>query len=502
MSDTRLDTDRVFSGVRWLAAGQAVGQITRLAVSVTLARLLAPEDFGLLTMAGVFTALGALFSTLGAGPAIVQRPEISLPLLRSLATLGFAVGAGLSALLMLASGLIAGFYGDARVAPIIASIGMTFVLASPGIVPEGLLQRDLRFSRLVSIDLIVLAVSSGLAVALALAGLQVWALVVGNLAGTALRSLLLVVSSPWRPSPGFDREAVRGVVGFSSSLIAFNGTQYLCRNADRLIIGRFLGAIELGYYDYAYRFYMYPLESVTSILIGIMFPTFARLQHDVESLGRAFLRANGAIALITFPMVTGLAVVAHPFVRVVLGEKWAAIIPLIQILAPVGLLQSIGATPGQLFLARGKAALRFWWSVVYTTIILAAFLAGVPWGIVGMASAYAIVMVPINLAGFWLALRLVDLGLADLWRTLRRTAAATVGMGIVVTGLRIALDTLGAPDVVVLSLCIPFGMLAYAALTRALRPEALQDLFRLLPSGLQGSHRVRWLVLPRSLRQA
>jgi hypothetical protein len=119
-----------------------------------------------------------------------------------------------------------------------------------------------------------------------------------------------------------------------------------------------------------------------------------------------------------------------------------------------------------------------------------------------MASAYAIVMVPINLAGFWLALRLVDLGLADLWRTLRRTAAATVGMGIVVTGLRIALDTLGAPDVVVLSLCIPFGMLAYAALTRALRPEALQDLFRLLPSGLQGSHRVRRLVLPRSLRQA
>ncbi len=142
--------------------------------------------------------------------------------------------------------------------------------------------------------------------------------------------------------------------------MGFNGTQYLQRNADRLIIGRALGAVELGYYDYAYQFYMYPVESVTLVLIKVMFPTFSRIKGDIEQLGRAFLRANGAIALITFPMTAGLAVVADPFVRFVFGEKWAPVIPLVQILAPVGLLQSIGATPGQLFLARGRAALRFW----------------------------------------------------------------------------------------------------------------------------------------------
>src|SRR6266851_343308 len=207
---------------------------------------------------------------------------------------------------------------------------------------------------------------------------------------------------------------------------------------------------------------MYPLESVTLVLIKVMFPTFSRIKGDIEQLGRAFLRANGAIALITFPMTAGLAVVADPFVRFIFGEKWAPVIPLVQILAPVGLLQSIGATPGQLFLARGRAALRFWWSVIYTTIFVAAFFAGIPWGILGMASAYAIVTIPINIAGFWLALRLVNLDLADLWRTLRRTTAATAGMGAGVAVLRLALEASGVRGVVVLSICIPVGMLIYA----------------------------------------
>jgi O-antigen/teichoic acid export membrane protein len=485
MSTTGLDVERVFSGVRWLAVGQIVSQVLRFVVSVALARLLAPEDFGLVTMAGVFTALAGLFSTLGAGPAIVQRAEVSPALLRSLATLGFAVGAGLSAALAVAAVPIAGFYGDPRVASILACLGMTFVLASLGIVPEALLQRELKFNRLVAIDLTVLVVSAMVSVGLAAAGLRVWALVAGTLTAAALRSALLLLSSPWRPSPGFDRQALRGVVGFSASIMAFNGTQYLSRNTDRLIIGRALGPVELGIYDYGYRFYMYPLESVTAVLISVMFPTFSRIQHDLGQLGRAFLRANGAIALLTFPMVTGLAVVADPFVRVVFGEKWLRVIPLIEILAPVGLLQSIGATPGQLFLARGKAALRFWWSVVYTTLIVGAFFAGIPWGILGMASAYALVMIPINIVAFWLALGLVDLGLLDLWRALARTTAATVGMGVVVLGVRLALEAAGVHGAPLLLTCIVAGIVAYVALVRWLKPEALTDLLRLLPSRLQ-----------------
>jgi PST family polysaccharide transporter len=243
--------------------------------------------------------------------------------------------------------------------------------------------------------------------------------------------------------------------------------------------------VDLGFYDYAYRFYTYPLEVITGVLTSVMFPTFSRLQDDPSLLGRAFLRANGAIALVTFPMMAGLGVVARPFVQVVLGKQWTAVIPLVAVLAPLGALQAISATPGQVFLATGNAALRFWWSVAYTIIIVTSYFAGLPWGIVGVASAYAIVMVPITLVGFWLALRLIGLRLIALWQTLATTVAATAAMATVVSILQLGLRSAGAGDVAVLASCVFLGVTTYAALIWVFRPEALDDLIRLRPVGLR-----------------
>jgi O-antigen/teichoic acid export membrane protein len=476
------DAGRVFSSVRWVAAGQIFSQGVRLAVSIALAHLLTPHDFGLATMAVTFTAVGTLLSTLGAGPAIVQRRTLPETLLRSLATLGLSIGLALWLAFALASGLIAAFYGEPEVQRVVIALAATFPLATAGTVPEGLLQRDLRFGRLVAIDLACLAVSSLGSVGLALHGEGVWALVVPNLASTGLRSALLLLSSPWRPRLGFDTAAIRGVIGFSSSVLGFNGLQYFARNSDNLVIGRALGSVELGLYDYAYRFYMYPLDAITGVLISVMFPALASLQDDREAMGRAFLRANGAIALATFPMMIGLAVVADPFVRVVLGEKWIRVIPLVQILSPMGALQSLTATPGQIFLATGNAALRMWWAVIYTTVIVASFVVGAHWGIIGVATAYAGVMVPISFVAFWLALRLVRLPMRALWATLAKTVAACAAMAAAVGAAEIAMRAAGAGDVALLVVCVPLGAAIYAAVVWTLRPDALADLVRLVPA--------------------
>jgi PST family polysaccharide transporter len=479
------DSERVFASVRWVAAGQMVSQGVRMGVSIALARLLSPHDFGLQTMAAVFIAIGQLLSTLGAGAAIVQRPSLSEALLRSLASLGLAMGFALSAIFALGSGAIARFFGEPEVSRVVAVLACNFALTSFGMVPEGLMQRELRFGRLVAIDLAALVVSSAGSLGMAASGYGVWALVIPALATSALRSLLLVSTSSWRLRLGFDAGAIAGVLGFSAGVLGFNAIQYFARNADRLIIGRVLGTEPLGLYDYAYRFYMYPLEVIAGVLLSVMFPTFSRLQESRALLGRAFLRANGAIALITFPMMAGLGLVAGPFVRVVLGEKWAPIIPLVQVLAPMGALQSIAATPGQVFLATGNAALRFWWSVTYTAIMVGAFFAGVPWGILGVASAYAIAVVPICAVAFWLALRIVDLPLSALGRTLWKTTAACALMAVAVTALELWMLAAGRSDAAILAACVPLGAAVYAALTWMLRPEALGDLLRLVPASLR-----------------
>lgn len=474
-------TGRVVDSVRWVGLGQVVTQVVRLSVSIVLARQLSPEDFGLQSMAAVFTALGTLLSSLGAGAVIIQRKTVSDPLLRSLATLGIATGAALFLLFALSSGLVARFYGEAAVTSVLVAMSASFLFASIGMVPEGLLQRELRFSRLVSIDLVVLAIASGGSLALALTGWGVWSLILPNLAGTLVRSLMLVAVSPWRIRFGFDRREIAGVIGFSGSVLGFNALQYFIRNTDRLVIGRTLGTTAVGFYDYAYRFYMYPLEVITGILISILFPAFSRLQDDRPELGRAFLRANAAIALVTFPMMAGLGCVAAPFVRVVLGEQWLPVIPLVQILAPLGALQSLVATPGQIFLATGNAALRLWWSVIYTSVILTSYFVGVRWGIVGLAAAYAIVMVPITVVAFWLALRLVDLGLGALGRALARVSGATGVMGLAVLAVEQPMLAAGFDDRLILAVCIPLGVLAYGAAVLVLRVEALEDLLRLVP---------------------
>ena len=489
-----LETAQVFSSVRWLAVGHVATQAGRLLVSVVLARLLEPADFGILTMASVFTVFATLFSTLGAGPVIVQRPQLSERLLRSLATLGLGMGLAITVGLVVAAFPIAAFYREPPVTWIVMALGTTFLVTSLGVVPEGLLQREMRFSRLVSIDFLQLVVGSSTSVILAVRGMGVWALVIGSIVANTVRSAALVTSSPWRMRFGFDAAEVRGIVGFSAGVMGANVVNYLARYTDRLVIGRLLGATQLGYYDYAYRFYVYPQEAITSVLIRIMFPTFSRMQNDPGQLGRAFLRANGAIALITFPMMIGLAAVADPFVRVVLGDRWAPIIPLVQILAPVAMLSSLAATPGQLFLALGRAGLRFWWAVGYTSAIVVAILCGVPWGVQGIALAFGAVMVPINIVAFWLAMHLVGLPLKSVWVVLRLTFAAGVGMGAAVTVLRLGLTTSGVPQVVVLTVSVLFGVVVYLALARWLRPDALDDLYRLLPEAARRRASVSWLL--------
>lgn len=488
-----LDAPLVFSGVRWLAAGQVATQATRFVVSIVLARLLAPAEFGLLAMATAITTVGSLFSTMGASPVIVQRRELSESLLRSLALLGMLTGFFLSAVMGLGAWAFAGFFHEPRLAGILTALGATFALGGVSLVPDALLQRALRFDRLVTIDLLQVVAGSAISIVLALAGWGAWGLVVGNLAGTALRSAALVILSPWRIRFGFDGSAVRGVVGYSGSVLGFNLVQYWARYTDRLLVGRILGAASLGFYDYAFRFYMYPLEVVTHVLIRVLLPAFSKLQHDLEQLGRAYLRANGAIAFICFPMMAGLAVVADPFVPVVLGEQWQPIVPLIRILAPVALLSALGVSTGQIFLACGRADLRFAWCLVYTALIIAAVVVGVQWGIHGVAVALAIVLVPINIASYWLALRLVNLGLGVLWRTVRTTAALTTAMAIVVSIKRVALDAVGAPEELTLFVCVAGGIACYVAGARRFPPRALRDLFELLPDGLRRQPRVTWL---------
>ena len=498
MTTAKLSRDGIVAGVRWVAIGQVFGQLMRVAVSAVLAHLISPEDFGLMAMAGIFTGFVAMFQMLGAGTVIIQRPALTERLLRSLASLGIASGLTVGGALAAGSPLFARMWGDLRLTAILCGLAAVFPISSIAIVPENLLQRDLKFGKIVALELVSQIIQSAIAIGLAASGWRVWALIAAQLCGTSVRTIALVAISPWRLRFAWDRKELKGVVGFSGGVLGFNVLQYFSRNTDNMIIGRFLGPEPLGFYDYAYRMYMYPLEAVTSVLMRVMLPAFARVQSDDAELGKVFQRAVGAIALITFPMMTGLAAIAHPFVVVVLGETWLPVVPLIRVLAPVGMLHSIGATTGQVLLAKGRVGMRLWLNVVATAVFIASFILGLPWGTLGVATGYAIAMVPVVGASFILAMGLIRQPLRVLWTTLSTYTWGSLVMGLSVRGLCVALEQRELAELEVLVTGVAAGVLVYGAIIVIARPPALVDLLHLLPATVRRMKPIAVLIADRA----
>jgi PST family polysaccharide transporter len=180
-------------------------------------------------------------------------------------------------------------------------------------------------------------------------------------------------------------------------------------------------------------------------------------------------------------MMIGLGVVAHPFVVVVFGDRWSPTAPLIMIFALTGVFHSITGVTTNICLTKGRSDWLFWWGFVVGAVTITGFFCGLPWGIVGVAAAYAIVMVPLACLGLVFPFRLINLPFSDLLVTLRPYAGASVGMGGVVLGLRLMLENAGYEPLWVLPICVLTGIVSYMSIILRINPPAFADLIRLLP---------------------
>lgn len=475
----------VYSGVRWTAVATYGCQALQFVTSIVLARLLAPEYFGLLAMAQVFIGFAGTFSTMGFSQAIVQRKRITEELLSSLFFVTLGVACLITTILFCASPIFAWLYRNPEVTPIIATLSVTFILYAPCLVPNALLTRRLAFNRLAVIDISMAVLTATAAIVLAWFGWGVWALVWPTVAGPLVRVPMLYAASAWRPRPLFRWSEVRSVMGFGANLTGFTIFNYFSRNADNLIIGIFLGAGPLGFYSLAYGVLLKPRKAVTGVLTRVLFPAFSQMQDDNARLKDTYLRACSAIAFATFPMMLGLVAVAHPFVDVVLGAKWLPAVPLIYVFAPLGMVHSITSTLGQVLLAKGRADWMFRVGIVGGSFGVCGFLFGVQWGTIGVALSYCVTtafVLPIQL---YCAARLLETGYAQFAReflaAIRPHGVASATMATIVWILQQALHSVGVTQPVMLALCVLAGICTYVALIYCMRPAALSDFAKLLP---------------------
>lgn len=482
---TAVGSNEFFSGVRWTGIGQVVTEAVRMLVSVVLARLLVPEDFGLLSMASVITGLVMIFQYLGASAVVIQRKELSDSLVTSLFYLNVLASLLLSGILYFAAPWLAGLYNEPALVLVIEALSLSFIVTAIGTIPGALLNRDLRFDRLAQVSFIAAAIQGVVAVIMAYAGYGVWALVVSNILSSLASSVFMWWASHWWPKGGFSWKELRDVLGFCLNMTGLNLVDYSSRDADKFIIGRWLGEANLGYYTMAYRFCLYPPLVISPILNRVLFAAFSRLQDDEEQLTTIYLRAVGGIAFITFPLIAGMMVIADPFVMAILGQKWAPAIAIMIALGPVGALQAICTPANYVLLAKGKANWLFWLTIVSTGLTVLSLIAAISLGVVWVALAYSIVTLPLTALRFDLSLRLLNAPFTKLLSALAPYFFASILMSGIVWVCRFGLDQLHVNPAFEMMTVIPIGVISYILLMYLWQPPAVRDFSKAVPSKLK-----------------
>jgi O-antigen/teichoic acid export membrane protein len=376
------------SGTKWVGVAQASRLVAQLLGMVILARLLSPSDFGVVAMALLVIGFATIFRDFGTVQAVIQRRELSSEWLDSVFWLNVGMGVALAILLALLAPVIAVAMHEPQLTGILGLFAVAFPIVSLGLVQQALLERASRFRLVALIECCAAFAGLATGVLAALAGWGVYSLVYQILVGWTVVTAGLWAASTWRPSWRCSLALLRELGKFSGNLAGFHIFNYFSRNMDTVLIGRFLGATDLGYYNLAYRLMMWPLQNISWVAERALFPTLSRLQDDKERLGQGYVRAAAAVFVITTPLALGLFALREPFVLALMGERWLKVADLLFWLAPLSMVQSVQSTVGWLYLSTGRTDLMFRFGVYYGTGITCGIAVGLQWGVEGVAVAY------------------------------------------------------------------------------------------------------------------
>jgi O-antigen/teichoic acid export membrane protein len=468
-------------GLAWTTAARTFSQIVGVAVTLALARLLGPEDFGLVAMIAVITGFLAVFGEMGFAEALVQKAELEERHRSSVFWLNVLVGLALAAALAASAPLIASFYGDQRLVWLVRVLAIEFTIAPLQMVQRAVLLRDLGFRPLALADSVVVVVSSLVALAMAFSGQGVWALVAKSLAASATMTAALWLLSSWRPRLSFDRTAIRELWSYSSNLLGFSTIAYWARQVDDLLIGRVLGPLQLGLYGRAYSTMMMPVTEVGGVLTRVMFPTFSKLQHDPRETKTLYLRIVATLGFITFPVMLGLGVLADRFIRVLYGNQWLAATDVLRIYCVVGCSIAIGSTTNWLYKAQGRTDLMFRWGLAAAALTIASIVFGIWLGsIESVALCYGVMHVVIlSYPRYAIPGRLIGMSPGEVLVAIRGSLGAAIGMAASVwlLGLLLAPRLPAGLDLFVRT---AFGAVVYLALARIFRIRGYHELLGLV----------------------
>ena len=412
----RLSLGRVAArGALLTMGGQAARLLLQLAGIIILARLLSPQDYGLVAMVTAIVGIGELVRDLGLSTAAIQASTFTTKQRDNLFWINTAIGALLAAAVYLAAGALAGFYGEPRLEAVARALSLTFLFNGLAAQYRAHLTRELRLGRLGAVTIAAQVLGLATGVFLAYGGLGYWALVAQQVVISAATLVLLAAASGWLPGGVHRNAGTRPLLRFGWNLLGINVVTYIGRNATPILIGNRFGADLLGLFDRAFQLLMVPLNQINAPSTTVALPVLSRLQSDPGKFKAFLLRGQTTLVHAIVAIFAFACAQAEPLIGLVLGEQWRGAVPMFQILTVAGAFQAASYATNWVFLSMGLTDSYLRYAIVSRSLLLAVIFAGLPWGMHGVAAAYSLGLAILWPLGLWWISRISNAPTRDMF---------------------------------------------------------------------------------------
>ncbi len=454
---------RFVRGTAVTTLGQAARFVIQTGSTVVLARLLSPNDYGLVAMVTAVTGFIMIFRDLGLSTATVQKAQINHQQISTL----FWINVAISTIAMLVTAAlapaIAWFYNEPRLTWIGLALSTSFLFVGLSVQHQALLRRQMRFTAIVTRDTAAMLIGAVLAIVLAWRGAVYWALVAMQVGTAAAGTIMLWLVCKWRPGLPIRGAGVRSMLHFGLDITGFQIVNYFARNVDKILLGRFHGSYVTGLYSRAYSLFMLPVTQMRAPLAAVAIPALSHLQNEPARYARYYYKLTSILAFITMPLAGFLFVCSASIIRLLLGEKWMDANAIFKILAVAGFIQAVETTWSltMISLGMGRKYLRI--GIFRSVFFVLAFAVGVPWGARGVALSYAISEYLIMIPSLWYSFRKTPVSVLGFFKVISRPAVITlVATAIMFLSYNFLLAD--QPDFVTIGACLALGAAAYSVI--------------------------------------
>jgi O-antigen/teichoic acid export membrane protein len=410
---------RVVQGGFWVFGLRIIQQGFNFIRLIILARVLAPHDFGLMGIALLTMTTIETFSQTGFQTALIQKKESIRTYLDCAWTVSVLRGFVLSGILFFLALVASDFFNSPEAKPIIQVIGVSILIQSLGNIGVVYFQKDLEFNKQFVYELAGTIADFVVVVSSVLILRNVWALVLGLLAGNSARCFASYLVHPYRPRLNLDLQKVRELWGFGRWVLGSSILIFLITHGDDIFVGKLLGASALGFYQMAYRISNMPATEITHVISQVTFPAYSKIQDNMHKLREAYLRILRMTAFLSFPISGLIFVLAPDFTIIFLEEKWMAMVPAMQVLVFWGLIRSIGATTGPVMYAIGRPEILTKYQILQLIMLaISIYPLTLYWGIFGASCAVLVASMWANTLAFYATIKITNCGILNFVKTI------------------------------------------------------------------------------------